>query len=205
MPTQVTVGQPFSARITGAPGAVVSVAVDGVPAGAIRLDGTGSGTVALTAWSSGTHRVDAVETVFSFGIPTFRFDSASFTAVGPGTPGTTVVPSTTPGTTVPPTTSPGTTAPPTTRPGNPTVVVAPSSPVVGTPVAITATFPGATSGRVDFLVGSIPIGSVSVNSNGQAVLRQSIWSVGPQTVTATYDDSFGHLRTVSVSVTVIPR
>ena len=104
-------------------------------------------------------------------------------------------------TTVPPTTEP----PPTVPVSNASVVVSPASPVVGTPVTITASFSGYFdwSGRLCCQVN--PIGSVAVNQNGQAVLRKMIWSLGTITVTARYDDSLGHGRTTRVSVNVLAR
>jgi hypothetical protein len=90
---------------------------------------------------------------------------------------TTTTPPTTSTTTVPGTTTTTTTPPTTTKPaGTFTVSVAPSPVAVGGNVTFSAAGLTPASGRVDFTLGGIAIGTALVNPDGTARVTNSVWT-----------------------------
>jgi hypothetical protein len=80
-----------------------------------------------------------------------------------------------------------------------------SSPVVGSPVTLTATVTGdasTRSGSVTFKEGNSFLGSGTLNSIGQAMYSTTSLSQGPHSITATYEGDVANASSTSDAITV---
>ncbi len=230
VPNPVYVNRPFTINVTGKPLATVSLTLGGGGIRSVRLDATGGASFDQTTYTVGTFPLVATETVYVNGTPVTRNTQLSLTVlstdpastttvsttstvvpttvVGPTTtvrPPTTIGQTTTvrpPTTTVPPTTVP-TTITSTTGPVAPLSLRMPTSVQVGQ--AFTATISGKPGATVGLSVGSTPLGSTVLPSNGTGSVSIALWSLGVTTVVVTetfWVNGSPFVRTSSSTVSV---
>jgi hypothetical protein len=222
-PSSVVVGAPFTVVVGGAlpPGGRVDLLIGTAEVGSQSVAANGTATFQATAWWPGATSLNAtwvrwvngspVSTKVS--IPLVVTDGSAVTTAPVTTaPVTTTPVTTTPVTTAPVTTAPVTTAPVTTAPVTTTPVGALSVTTSGTiqvgkPFTVIVSGLAPSSGRVDLLLGTSSVGSVTVGATSSITTTVTAWATGQTTLKADwvrYENGTPITVTATITLTVNP-